>query len=270
LTVCYASGGDTAWTRRFDGGSRRDDRGDAVTVDRAGNCYVAGRTTAGSAGTDVLLLSYDPQGRLRWRRTLAGRPRGSDLASGVLVDRAGRPLVFGALHRRVTGFDYLVACFHPDGRPAWKHVLDGAGSVDIARAACLDARGNLTVTGQSTGRGSSFDVLTVRYSDRGETLWTRRYDGPQGDADRGWCVAAGPAGEVVVGATSVGAGGYPDLVLVCYSETGAELWRYRYVGEGETRPVALGWTGSRLLVAGYTRTRETGCDYLLLRFEPGD
>jgi hypothetical protein len=149
-------------------------------------------------------------------------------------------------------------------------VLDGAGSVDIARAACLDARGNLVVTGQSTGRGSSFDVLTVRYSDRGETLWTRRYDGPRGDADRGWCITAGPNGEVVVGATSVGAGGYPDLVLVCYSETGAELWRYRYVGEGETRPVALGWTGSRLLVAGYTRTRETGCDYLLLRFELGD
>ncbi len=138
----------------------------------------------------------------------------------------------------------------------------------------MDAE-QLDPTGQSPGRGgvhagTSFDVLTVRYSNQGETLWTRRYDGPQNDADRGWCIAAGPDGEVVVGATSVGAGGYPDMVLVCYSETGAELWRYRYAGEGETRPVALDWTGSRLLVAGYTRTRETGRDYLLLRLEPGD
>jgi len=68
------------------------------------------------------------------------------------------------------------------------------------------------LTGQSTGRGTSIDILTVKLGPEGDTIWTRRWNGAQNQADRGWCITADARGRVYVGGTTVtafrnGAGG---------------------------------------------------------------
>ncbi len=277
-TVRYSVDGDTVWTRTFDGPVHGDDQGTAIAVDVHGNSYIAGKATLNPPGTDIVLLKYGPGGEPLWQRALRSEGPGSNLAQAVLLDSTGRCYLLGALYNRGSSFDYATACFSAEGEQVWLRTHDGASSVDIPQAACFDSAGNIVVTGQSTGRGSSFDILTVCYSVQGDTLWTRRYDGPQNSADRGWCITPGPEGGVIVGGSSVGPNGYPDLVLVCYSDDGEELWTYRFSGggTGETRPVALSWDRrpgetARLLVGGFVkRPGGTGFDYLLLQLESGN
>jgi hypothetical protein len=185
-----------------------------------------------------------------------------------LLDREGGPVAWGAVQGARTGFDYLVAAFDTAGNRRWQDARDGAGSVDIAQAGCLDRDGNIIVTGGSAGRGSSVDILTVKYSPGGDTLWTRRWNGPASGEDRGVGVTGSDDGRVFVAGTSAGAGGRPELVLVGYSPGGELAASYRREG-GEARPAGLAFSGGRLLVAGHARGATTGLDMLLLEFRPG-
>jgi hypothetical protein len=79
---------------------------------------------------------------------------------------------------------------------------------------------------------------------------------------------------VVVGGTTVGKTGFPDLVLLAYSAEGDALWSLHHsgTGAGEARPVTLSLGreksgAERLLVAGCEYNADTGFDFLLMRLE---
>ncbi len=264
-TVWTDSLGETLCTRRFDV-ELQDDYGTGLALDDSGNCYVSGRGVFGKSGNSAFLLKYNHDGELLWQQLVPGKGPGS-MAQGVLAGKERGAVLYGSTYETGRSFDYLASGFGPDGKRLWRWTMDGAKGVDIAQAAVPGPDSGLFITGQSTGKGTSFDVLTVRLSASGETLWTRRYNGPESSEDRGWCIERVPGG-CVVGATSVGPTGQPELLLVGYSDAGRELWDWRYSGggAGETRPVAVKWDAARnrLLVAGYTNRPETGYDYLLL------
>lgn len=270
--VRLARGGAVRWQRVLDGAGAGDDVASAIAVDDAGNVHIAGRTTVKPPGTDALVAKYDSTGRLEWQRALAGTAPGTDFANGLVLTDDG-VVVYGALYGKGTGYDYFAAGFAPDGGPRWQQALDGSGSVDICQAGCLDGQGNLLLTGQSAGHETSVDILTVKLGPGGDVLWTRRWNGAQNQADRGWCIAADARGRVYVGGTTVTDRGYPELVVLAYSAGGELLWEHRDsgTGPGETRPVQLAFDREgRLLVCGHTRSAETGFDYLLLKLRIED
>ncbi len=270
--VRYDLHGDTIWTRLWDGPARSDDYAAAVAIDARGNIYLVGRSTVSPTNSDIVLLKFRPDGKLAWLRTIDGPGHATDLAAAVLLDRTGRCFVTGSVTGDRSSFDYLIACFDSSGRKLWQRTYDAAGKVDVCQAACLDPEGNLIVTGQSTGAGSSFDIATLKYSPSGQLLWARRYNGPAGSADRGWCLATDEQGNIVVGGNSVGAASFPDLLLLGYSKEGDTLWSWRgpTAASGEARPVALTWMtdAHRVLVAGHDHNPESSFDYLLLLLEP--
>jgi uncharacterized delta-60 repeat protein len=268
--VRYTPQGDTVWTRLWDGPGQGDDYAASLAIARSGSIYLLGRGVITPPGPDIVLLKYRPDGTLVWHRAIDGAGRATDLASQVLLDSAGRCFVVGSVTGDHTSFDYLVACFDTTGRLLWQQSYDAARSVDICQAACLDREGNIIVTGHSTGTGSSFDVATLKYLSSGRLLWVRRYNGPANSADRGWCLASDEAGNVAVGASSAGAGSFPDLLLLGYSNDGDTLWSWRGPSavSGETRPVAVTWEGDRLLVAGSDHNPATSFDYRLMLLDP--
>ena len=101
--------------------------------------------------------------------------------------------------------------------PLWTNLYNGPGnSDDSANAVALDSSNNVIVTGGSTGSGSDYDYLTIKYSSAGVPLWTNRYNGPGNDSDAATAVAVDRSGNVIVTGYSTGSGGDYDFATVKY------------------------------------------------------
>ncbi len=96
-----------------------------------------------------------------------------------------------------------------------------ANDWDAATAVAVDDAGHVYVTGGSRGGGTDFDYATIKYDADGDTLWVRRYNGPENGTDVARDVAVDDAGNVFVTGTSVAA-------TIKYSGDGEELWNKRF------------------------------------------
>jgi hypothetical protein len=274
--VRYSPAGETLWARYWDGAASADDFATDVTVG-GGAVYVLGRTVTTRPATDIVLLKFTLDGTLAWSRTIDGPAAGTDFAAH-LEYRAGRVFIGGTVTGTASSYDWCVAAFDTSGRRLWLRQWDAAGRADILESFCLDGNGNIVATGHSTGPTGGIDAVVLKLDPAGTVLWSRRWNGEDNSADRGYRVTTGPDGAVTVAANSVGASGFPELVLLGYSPSGDTLWSWRRAdgAAGEARPIGLvllpqhGPASSlpELLCAGYAFADATGFDWLVLRLDP--
>jgi subtilisin family serine protease len=99
LTVVFETDGRVRWAAEYHGpASPGYDYGFSATADAAGNIFVAGESWNG-ADFDWLILSYAPDGSLRFARTVdhPAEPWKLDAAHGIALDPGGDLLVAGTV-----------------------------------------------------------------------------------------------------------------------------------------------------------------------------
>jgi hypothetical protein len=274
--VKYSPSGDTLWTRYWDGAAMSDDFSASLAVG-GGAVYVAGKTVTTRPATDIVLLKFTLDGALAWTRTIDGPAGSTDFAAQVAY-RAGRIYVGGTVTGSTTAYDWCVAAFDTAGRRLWTHQWDGEGRGDILESFCFDSSGSVVAVGQSAGSSTGVDATVLKLDSAGRRLWSRRYNGARNSSDRAWRAAAGRDNDITVAASSVGTGGFPELVLLGFSASGETLWSHRRAdaAAGEARPVGLALLPARgterafseLLCAGFAFFEAAGFDWLLLRLDP--
>src|SRR5438445_686386 len=83
---------------------------------------------------------------------------------------------------------------------------DGASCITVdnhgANAMYLDKDGNVYITGYSTSKESSVDIVTIKYDVNGQVTWNARYNNPRNTVDYGSCLAVNEIGDVFVGGYS--------------------------------------------------------------------
>jgi hypothetical protein len=109
------------------------------------------------------------------------------------------------------------------GQPWVRRYNGTANDEDQAMAVVADKDGNIIVGGYSTGIGSGYDYLTIKYSPDGVALWTNRYDGPDHGTDQIESVAVDGSGGVYVGGLSEG-----NIVTIKYTSAGVPVWTNSY------------------------------------------
>jgi hypothetical protein len=92
---------------------------------------------------------------------------------------------------------------------------------------CLDAAGNVYVTGGSDNADGSSDMVTVKYDSLGNQQWVVRTPGPGNGDNRGRCIALGLSGALYVAGTTPGDGGH-DLLLARLTVAGDTTWVRTY------------------------------------------
>jgi hypothetical protein len=207
----YDSTGNLAWVRSA-GGSGYD-AGNAIAVDAAGNCYVAGffySSTAAFGGLvltnggqdNMFIAKYDSAGNAVWAKQAGGIS--FDLALAVAVDSAGNSFVSGNFFSSTASFggnitltnsgenDVFVAKYDPSGTALWARQVKGA-SDDYGYGLVADGAGNCYVTGTffssvatfATGltltNGGYNDIFLAKYDPAGTALWTRKAGGNSDD-----------------------------------------------------------------------------------------
>ena len=103
-------------------------------------------------------------------------------------------------------------------------LLNGTIGNDKGNALAVDSEGNVYAAATSDVSNGSTDILLLKYSPEGDTLWTRRYNGSANGEDESNAIALDAVGNIyVVGRTSTSNSGFGILTLK-YNSSGQKLW----------------------------------------------
>ena len=161
---------------------------------------------------------------------------GVDKSNAVGVDDFGNVYVTGSSNSAGVGTeDYLTIKYNSAGSEEWTSRINGSGgSVDIAYALVIDSSGSIIITGGSVGSGTGYDYFTIKYSSAGDTLWTRRYNGPKNSKDIAYSIALDDSQNIFITGESEGLTGthgiFEDYATVKYNPDGDFQWAARYNG----------------------------------------
>lgn len=196
-----------------------------VTVDGAGNAYVAGAfynnatfgtTSLVSAGkSDAFLCKVGPTGTSLWAQRAGGVA--DDEARSVAVDAGGNPVVGGYYDSQNNLSRFYIARFSTLGVAQWTRLVTPSVNKDdyqIEKVA-YDNRGGYYVTGGFEGTvafGSTTltsvgesSLLLVRYDSQGNAVWAdRALNSNINSASIGFGLASDAAGNMFVSGVAVG------------------------------------------------------------------
>jgi len=218
---------------------------------------------------DYLVIKYGPSGDVKWMKLYDGTGNEWDGARAIAVDDDGNVYVTGWSFGSSSDADYVTIKYNSAGALKCVKRYSSSGSYDGAMDMALDFYGNVIVTGFSTGSGSAYDFVTIKYAPDGSTKWNRRYDGPGNGGDIARAVAVDSNNYVYVTGPSKGSGTDWDYCLVKYSPSGTQLWVKRwnspYNGNDGSMDVALD-TFHFPYVTGYSYRTASNCDFITIRF----
>jgi len=276
-TIKYGPNGDTLWVRRYNYAGSGSDAAYAIQVVDSGYVYVTGRSYGGATtNIDYATIKYAPNGNLLWIRRYNGplnmnSQYGDDWARALAVDDNGNVYITGQSQGFNVIDDYLTIKYKPNGDTAWVRRYNGPGnSYDFAFSLALDNSGNIYVNGYSYGSGNSVaDYATIKYASNGNTLWVRRYNGPENGYDYSRDVTVDKDGIVYTTGESQGSGTSFDFATIKYSAVGDTVWVRRYNGPGNgndyARALAVDDSGN-VYVAGDSYDSSSLSDYATIKY----
>jgi len=165
VTIKYNSAGQEQWNSRYNGTGNDNHISFGIAVSAAGNVYVTGSSIGQGSATDYATVMYNSSGAQQWAARYNGPNNTSDDAAAIEVDQSGNAFVTGASNSGGTNLDYLTIKYSPSGQQMWEQRYNGPGNgIDAALSVCVDGSGNVYITGNSQGSGSSSDYATLKYS----------------------------------------------------------------------------------------------------------
>ena len=237
--VVYGVDGSLAWARSFRDPSDDADYATSLALDGAGNVIAAGtwqRSDAPLGG--FLVVSFDPDGALRW----SARSDGRGALSALAVDAGGHVVVTGGGSDGSHTLARTIA-YDSAGRVTWEaNELGPLARGAVGRRVALDASGNAYVAGESTD-GAHDQMTLFAYDAAGAKKWSTRATEdpahvPQSTAQALALDAAGAPHVAVARAYRSTPDAEPkvQLVVAKYDAAGSALWSAT-VSEG-TRNIA--------------------------------
>jgi len=187
-----------------------------------------------------------------------------DASSNVYVTGFSSDTAGGA-----TNNDCATIKYNSSGVQQWVRRYNGpANGNDAGSFVAVDGLGNVYVTGNSAGSGTSQDYITIKYNSSGVQQWVARYNGPGNGLDNAVALAVDGLGNVYVTGNSPGSGTSDDCTTIKYNSSGVQLWLQRYNGANDFdggNSVAVDVAGN-VYVAGYTFVSGATSNYITLKY----
>ena len=232
VTIKYNSSGVMQWQMRYHnpGGSVTGAEAAAIAIDSLGNVFVCGKTQLASGASDIIVIKYNSSGVQQWVKIIDGGA--VDYATSIAADNSGNSYVTGVLSSGPTVSDLFVIKYDPAGNATWTRTFDQASSGSVGTSIALNSSGNVFVTGY-TDLGNYFNVVTIKYSSNGDSLWTRIFSNGQtpafGDC-YGTKLAVDANGDVFVGGNSGDSQNGVNYLILKYNSAGVFQWNKYYHG----------------------------------------
>jgi uncharacterized delta-60 repeat protein len=266
--VKYSPSGEQLWSAEYDGPVHGDDEARAVAVDRRGNVYVTGYSTADNV--DYTTIKYNPEGAQQWVARYNGTADRDDRPKAMAIDADGNVLITGSSCGVGGNCDIVTIEYDSLGRVQWLARYNGpAGGSDAGMSMALDSRGNVYVTGYSEGSVTAEDFVTLKYTSTGQLLWEARYNSPYNLADKATFICISHDDFIFVTGKSANSNGDFDFLTIKYDAAGHCRWVARYDGSEHSDDGAMGavpGTDGCVYVLGCTVNIGTSMDYCTIKY----
>jgi hypothetical protein len=216
--------GQVIWAQSL--GGPGGSKGNGISVDAAGNCFVTGDyegsltsnnlSLTSSGQKDIFLAKYNTSGQFVWARSAGGS--GNDIGNGVATDAAGNAYItgqvegaatFGSININAVGEDGFLFKYSPSGQELLGTSWGGPTTTDneAGEAISIDAAGNVYVTGscfQNISLGSippppaktGLAAYVVKHNANGQAIWAKLLGGDNGSSGyaEGYDISVNEAG----------------------------------------------------------------------------
>jgi len=234
----------SAWQATIKGSGGGEDRGNAVSVDAAGDVIAAGVVRNKASRADfVVVKRARADGRELWRAVVNGAANGDDQANAVAVDPVGDVVAAGVILSANGGFA-VVKLSGATGRERWRATLTGsANGFGEALAVTVDRAGDVVAVGRVTNNVTGIDFVVVKLSGAtGAQIWRKDLDGALSN-DVALAVTVDGSGDVVASGFFINPDVGADFVVVKLDGTnGHEVWRRVLNGTASQADLAVALT----------------------------
>ena len=258
------------WETLINGVGDFGDQYNAVVVDANNDIYVAGYTVNTNADRDLLVVKYNANAQLQWRKVFSGSGNGPDEGKKIILHPNGNLLVSGYVNNKSVGNDFFTAMLKTNGDTLWTRSYNSPTTnlYDEPNAITIDAQGNIVIAGDSDRDPSPIvnnDYLLVKYNTSGSLLWSVRYNSTANDNDRAMAVVTDATNNIYV-AGRVFNGGDDDFVTIKYNSAGTQQWLKKYDNGGTDRPTSIGIDQNGLVYVVGRSSNGTDDDYRLITY----
>jgi Beta-propeller repeat len=277
VVLKYSVAGKQLWARRYDGPAHLIDEPTGLTVDLAGNVYVAGSSRVTDQLFGIVVLKYDTGGHRKWVSRFDPSPTdaaaGTMFAFAIALDAAGNAYVVGeSRYSNVTSALTLKLSGKNGHKIAGQIYPGDTSSTAVGQQVAVRGK-SVVITGWIASAADAFqtDIMVVKYDLALKQKWAYRHDGPAHMADGGHAVAIDAAGNVfVVGSAGVSAADTGSrCATLKVSATGNLKWAAFLLpagyGSSDAEYVAVDAAGAAY-VGGTVTTVGEGSSFLVAKY----
>lgn len=247
-------------------------KGMAITNDNSGRCYVAGYIQGAFSGNDIVVIKYNEDGDTLWTRTFNGQGNSEDKAFGIVTDNANNVYVTGSVSVQGKGLELILLKYNAAGMLKWYKTFGASinNSDDEGLSIALDKNGNPCVTGYCTNNNGITNIITLKYNQGGDVIFSKMYDGPEALGSRAFGIVVDSDNFIYVAGYVTTSAKKEDIVVVKYGPQGAIKWSKAYDGGNSGEDKAFGIAvdeSDNIYVAGYVSADNSGSntDAVLLK-----
>lgn len=166
------------------------------------------------------------------------------------------------------GKDLVLAKLDSNGVQLWSVIYNYTSLDDKAFALCVDASGNVYVTGSSEQASGNADIVTIKYNSSGTQQWVSRVNGTNNTNDVGKSILFDGTNVWVTGYATITGKGKDAILLKLNGSTGATISQPKRNGtaNGDDIGEKICTDGTSIFVAGTTKNTTTNGDIFVACF----
>lgn len=214
--------GALLWQYTFNGSQPfGDDQFSDMTTDASNNLYLSGWVTNAGTGLDASIIKLNSSGVVLWNKKFTGAGNNSDAFNCLVKSGIGNYYAAGYLTNSNGNKDVLLCKYDASGNLAWSANYNSAqNGNDQAIGITNDASNNVYMACIS----DSAKVITVKYNANGTLAWARPEPTMVTTAPS---IVTTPGGKTVI-LCEKDSGFYNFQTIICYDNSGNQLWSRRY------------------------------------------
>jgi len=226
-TMKFDSSGNVIWGRRYDGRPHAGDIPRKICVDNLGNIYVIALSSqyfnpVQTTG-DILIIKYNSNGDSLWTAIYNnnGAYTEEDPAS-ICISENGSVYITGQANSNSGYYDVITLKYDNNGEFQWSRRFNGTvNRDDFGSKVVCDLSGNIYVLGSTTSvLSENFDIVLIKYSENGDSLWTKKYNGIGNARDFGRDIYMDNHAVYITGESGYASSQNTDIVLLKYDLNG--------------------------------------------------